>query len=210
MFDRCGRWRRRLQRRADGTLSARHWGALDDHLSQCADCRQVAAADRALRETLRTHLGLLDSQAAGTFDDRVIRRLAIERSLPHRTLLSRMLSWWSPRIAVQALPFRFMSQIAAGACAAAVITSLCLAPALHPSAARADLGPVTGVRSSLPPVPLESLLDTASPCAALLWAAPHAHHGGVQTPPSAKVRPPAAPKPLSPRQETPSIRDRMG
>jgi hypothetical protein len=93
--------------------------------------------------------------------------------------LSRL--WWRSwrrlcaRYAVE--PLAFLSQIAAGSLAAAAVTALCLVPTLHPEAAdaqsqwqnrQANMGRVD------PPVPLESLLQTSSPRAALLWTLPRA------------------------------------
>src|SRR5579862_286467 len=211
MFDRCGRWRRKLQRQADGTLSARQWGALDDHLSQCAGCRAIAEADRALRETVRTHTGLLDQRAAAAFDDHVVAHVALERGVRTRTSRRRMPGPRPESAARRAPSVGFFSQIAAGACAAAAVTAVCLVPALHPAAARADWRmPIREIVPSLPPVPLESLLQAASPCAALLWASPHAQPAGFQGSPRANIHLPARARGPRPRQEMPSVHDKLG
>jgi anti-sigma factor RsiW len=211
MFDRCGRWQRKLQRRADGTLSERQWGALEAHLSQCAYCRATADADRALRESLYTHKGLLDARVAEAFDNQVISLVFRDPGARNQIPWRRLLSWRPSRGVGRALPLGFLSQIATGACAAATVTALCLTPALHPAAGHSGRRtPTASIAPALPPVPIESLLQTSSPCAALLWAAPHAHDAGSQGSPRPEMKLPPEPREKRPRQEVPSIRNNMG
>lgn len=207
MFDRCWRWRKRLQRRADGSLSARQVGALDDHLSQCARCRSVAAADRALRDTLRTHTGLLEDCRAEAFDDRVVSLLHNRKAQPP---VGRSLAGWLSTGIRRSQSLGFLYQIAAGATVAAGLTALCLTPALHPGAATTDYR-ISGAQPlpSPPPIPLESLLQTTSPTAALLWAAPRAHNTPRELAPAHR-RPPIEAKDRRPRQEMPSLENTMG
>jgi hypothetical protein len=184
MFDRCWLWRRRLSRRADGTLSPAQQGALQDHLAHCDRCRAAAQADQVLDEVLHTHTGMLDTRTARTLDDRVvIGVLPVGSTLPQSNLPQA--SWshgrryrqpprsGSDRISGSALPLVYLVQIVGGGLTAAAVTSLFLVTALHPAAdtVRPQRYPASLQRSE-PPVPLESLLQTASPRAALLWTAP--------------------------------------
>src|SRR5436309_1004237 len=118
MFDRCRVWRQQLSRRADGSLPPARWGALEDHLAQCASCSAAAEADRAMQEVLSRHMGLLSQTQADAFDTRVLQAVAL--APPGGGHLARL------RRAVQnrwnAMPLTFFSQIASGALVAASLT----------------------------------------------------------------------------------------
>jgi anti-sigma factor RsiW len=168
MFDRCWLWRRRLSRRADGKLPLRQWGALQAHLALCPQCHEAAMADQALREVLHIHTGLPDAQATRALDDIVVASV-----VPIRVSLLAQRHAEPQRSNHHNWPLVYFVQIVGGGLTAAAITALFLVPALHPAAdpSRPQSIPV-GIERSNPPVPLESLLQTASPRAALLWTAP--------------------------------------
>lgn len=177
MFDRCRGWRRQLTRRADGSLPMAQWGALEDHLARCPQCHAAAEADAALRDVCRIHTGVLDDASAESFDDRVLEALrgtgTPAFAAPVHEPTGFLARWRA------ALPFGFLTQITGGAVVAAGITALCLSATLRPAApsARGNNGGNGHSARSMaarnePPVPLESLLRTPSPRAALLWTTP--------------------------------------
>jgi len=183
MFDRCRSWRRQLTRWADGTLSSAEWGALEKHLARCHHCRIAATADQALRDTLRTHTGLLDARAARTLDDGVVLRLLRVKRASVNTGLIAPRPMGNP-------PIVYLFQAVGSAFATAAVTALFLAPALHPGTgvAHDERYPATVERSE-PPVPLGSLLQNASPRAALLWTQPTPHQSVPGAPGPIHVRP---------------------
>ncbi|HZO91392.1 MAG TPA: zf-HC2 domain-containing protein [Chthonomonadaceae bacterium] len=205
MSDRCRFWRRQLSRLADDTLPMAQRSALEDHLARCPRCRAAEEADRALREALRAQREALDATAANRFDNRVLvalRRSAVPSSPAGPALLPRLL-WVHLRLNV--LPLEYLSQIACGALVAALLTALCLTSALHP-ASSGTTGPDSPARGGLitvernePPVPLESLLQSPSPRAALLWTAPSAPRTGRFT------RTRQSPKSGKPAPQRPSV-----
>lgn len=173
MFNRCRAWRRKLSLRADGALPIAQRGALEDHLARCPRCRAAEAADSALRSVLGIHTGMLDTEAARIFDQKVLTRVEAARAAAgRRSAWNTYRSWAQARW--NALPFAFFTQIAGGALVAASITALCLLPALH-TGVSSDEGK-SGLRSgyntpanSEAPEPLEALLQSQKPRAALLW-----------------------------------------
>lgn len=172
MFDLCRGWRRKLSQHADGTLPPAQRHKLENHLARCMRCREVFEADTALREVLGVHDGLLDTQAAHAFDDRVVAALrdtgAVSASGGSFFALAQR--WLETRWA--ALPFPFLTQVAGGGLVAASVTMFCLLSALHPHGAVARPSGKAALVSSArnePPVPLESLLRSPAPRAALLW-----------------------------------------
>lgn len=183
MFDPCRHWRRQLSRHADGKLTHAEWGALEKHLSQCAQCQKAFEADAALQSVLGTHTGLLDEPEARAFDDKVVAALTgdLTGGLPHQ-------GWWGHwrnrlEARCKALPFEFLSQIAVGALMAACITGICLMPALRSARSampHSEKGIERTVQSSAnhnePPVSLESLMTNPTPRAALLWSLPTTRH----------------------------------
>ncbi|HLV80069.1 MAG TPA: hypothetical protein VKT32_07280 [Chthonomonadaceae bacterium] len=196
MFDRCRGWRRKLSQRADGALPVKQWGALDDHLARCPQCRAVQNADSALRDVMGLHTGLLDREEARLFDNRVVAAWRAARSPLGLTRLG--LRWMRARW--NALPLAFLSQVAGGALAAASLTALCLQSAAHSTAPVLDTRPAAersllGSNSSQAPVPLEALLQSQTPRAALIW-----------TPPSTSLRTGA--RALPARNAAPRLNDR--
>jgi hypothetical protein len=152
--------------------------ALEQHIGRCPCCRQADEADRALRDVMGMHTGLLDPRSAQAFNDRVITALHAT-GFPAQTGGSPLkLAWQWAQSCWQSLPFPFLSQVAGGGLVAASVTMLFLLSSLH---ARSPVAPrlqTPEVRAALsaarnePPVPLESLLRSPAPRAALLWTAP--------------------------------------
>lgn len=177
MFDRCRVWRQRLTARTEGTLPLARWAELDVHLSECSRCRAAAEADAALRAVLCRHTGIRDVRAARAFDDRVLASLRAGRT-PSATLRDRILAAMNDALRFTRLPrLGFLTQIMGGAVVAASVTAWCLAPTLRPTPMPAlDNGaPEMTLPASArnePPIPLESLLSSPAPRAALLWTLP--------------------------------------
>ena len=170
MSKQCADWQQKLNAEANGDkLPPEQRGALQDHLSGCAECRKTREADMALRGVLGLHIGLLSEQNALSFDSGVLEGYRAEPAM-RPTLLCRIRSHWQARCA--ALPVEFLQQMMGGTLAAASVTFICLFAAMHPKSleAKSD-APASSVRNE-PPVPLESLLRDSSPRAALLWTSP--------------------------------------
>ncbi|HZP81782.1 MAG TPA: zf-HC2 domain-containing protein [Chthonomonadaceae bacterium] len=176
MFDRCRRWRGLLSRRADGVLPMAQWGALEDHLAHCPRCQAAAEADRIRESVLREHTGMLDSASARRFDNQILATLR-QQPAARPALLSYFTSPAGLRARRQT-SFDFLSQIMGGALVAAAVTALCLLSALQPNGFPAAAGEKAARHALLAPehnelpVPLESLLRSPSPRAALLWTTP--------------------------------------
>lgn len=191
----CALWRRRLNRRAEGTLPPRHRAALEVHLTQCAECRAASAADRTLWESMGEHTGLLNHNSAHDFDDRVVSALnkaAVAANAPTAVeafgwrIARKLVAYF--RLSSRAIltappadPYRpltsgmvFVSQLASGAATAAAITALCLMPALQPRmpSSAAHVSFAADQTAASPPISLEILLNNTAPRAALLWSAP--------------------------------------
>lgn len=177
MFDRCRRWRDRLSRYADGTLSATEVDSLRAHLARCPQCRQALEADRAMRAYFRTFRHA-DPAPTGSFDDQVIRAL-------HSDTDSSSLQGLSVPARYREIPF--FLQVAGGSLVAASITLACLLTALRPQrtdpAVAGRIARMQAARNG-PPVPLESLLSTPVPRAALLWSPVYSRERPAVTPPS--------------------------
>jgi anti-sigma factor RsiW len=177
-----------LSEHADGTLSPVQWSKLEQHLTRCVRCRQAYEADNALQDVLGIHTGLLDSNSARAFDDRVVAALADTGALSavggsRWTLAQR---WAQARW--EALPFPFLTQVAGGGLVAASVTMLCLLTSLHargPVETPPGNSGMVAVTRNEPPVPLESLLRNPAPRAALLWTS-------SATPPARSFDPPPA------------------
>lgn len=179
MFDRCRRWRQMLTQRAEGKLPDAQWIALEQHLACCARCRQSEDADRALRDALGRHPGMLETSAANAFDDRVLAALReTEPVIPTPARPALPAGQGIPPRWQAAHPFSYLTQVAGGGLVAASVTMLVLLSSLHarsPVAPRLDTPEVRAALSAArnePPVPLESLLRSPAPRAALLWTAP--------------------------------------
>jgi hypothetical protein len=174
MFDRCRVWRSLLTRRTEGVLSPTERALLDNHLTKCAACRKAQDADEALQAICFAHdAGLAVSSSGTAFDDRVITKL---RTLP---LVEPKPQGWRARVRAcsETLSFEFCMQLAGGGLAAASITAFVLISALNPAPTSRnpspyELGSVSSVGRTEPPVPLESLFQSPTPRAAMLWAAP--------------------------------------
>ncbi|MCS6776583.1 MAG: zf-HC2 domain-containing protein [Chloroherpetonaceae bacterium] len=163
MYDRCRHWRDRLSRYVDGTLPEAEAGLLHAHLSRCQKCRQAYEADRAMQAYFRTPLHV-DVVPGPSFDDRVVGALGAGTDT---TRLQ------GSRVPGSHREVPFFLQVAGGGLIAASITLACLLTALYPQ--RSDpavAGRVARLQAArnLPPVPLESLLSTPAPRAALLWS----------------------------------------
>lgn len=203
MFDRCRRWRKQMSRHADGTLPMAHWGALERHLSRCLRCRAAAEADRALRDVLGMHTGLLNDEAAEHFDNRVVAAV----QSPARPAFAACAPQAAPSSArrFRTFPSAFYVQIAGGALVAGAVMALCFHSALRPIASSPTNRGLTSqiqmlrVRNELP-VPLDSLLRSPTPRAALLWTTPDAPKSDRVTP-AANTPPPADSKVKDKRSE---------
>jgi anti-sigma factor RsiW len=194
MFNSCRRWRQKLSQHADGTLPPAQWNALEKHLARCPHCRCVEEADRALSDVLGLHTGMLDNHAARVFDDRVLAALRdTGATAPTRGVSLPDFRQWI-RTCRAALPNSFLTQVAGGGLVAASVTMLCLLSSLHarsPVAPRSDhpasMAAMSVMRNE-PPVPLESLLRSPAPRAALLWSSRATTGNGKRTPPPRPVR----------------------
>ncbi len=181
MFSTCRYWRRKMTQWDEGTLPMWQWGRLEKHLAQCADCRLAQEADQALHEVLRTHGGMLTSVREREFDDKVLAayygKSEVKVSALHGLLVS-----IGNRVTVRLPSLEFLLQLSGGALLAASVTAVFFLTAMHapsPTSRSAAVGVEnhqTFATRNDPPVPLESLLQSQAPRAALLWTAPAAPH----------------------------------
>ncbi len=178
MFNRCWRWRVLFARRSDGSITPSQWGTLQDHLVSCASCRKIAEADNALQAAFDHHLPRLTSESVAAFDNRVVATVMAGRlnSVPQTGRLFRQ--WKRMQLQTRALRFSFLAQIGSGAVLAVALTSLFLLPALHshpPVSARTAQFIESQAQErerADAAIPMESLLQTPTPRAALLWTNP--------------------------------------
>lgn len=182
MFDACSACRRRLAKRSEGNLPRSQWARLEAHLCRCRACRRIDEADRALHMALSITMmagpaSRMSRDAAEAFDDRVLNMVLNQ----HRSLLSIWLEELVERLRRIKRSFEsvYLTQFAGGAFAAAAVTAACLFVAMRPHVNPAHTGRTGSADTSVtmsflngPPVPLENLLDTASPRTALLWTRP--------------------------------------
>ena len=173
MFDRCRAWRSLLTRRAEGSLSPSERALLDDHINNCDACREAQTADDALQaHYFRPELGA-GAGNGRAFDDGVITEL---RAMPLNS--AKPASWraamraWSAEVS-----FDFCMQLAGGGLAAAAVTAFVLVSALNPPSSARRLSAyeartMSAIERNEPPVPLESLFQSQTPRAAMLWASP--------------------------------------
>ncbi len=173
MFDRCRAWRSLLNRRAEGALTPSERALLDDHLAKCAACRKADAAHQALHDLCFARDSGLAAGSGRAFDDRVVTEL---RALPLEDAPPR--GWRGKvRACSASLSFEFCMQLAGGGLAAAAVTAFALVSALNPVPAAKNLSAyevrtISAAERNEPPVPLESLFQSPTPRAAMLWAAP--------------------------------------
>jgi hypothetical protein len=168
-----------LSQRAEGNLPDAQWIVLEQHIACCARCRQADDADRALREVRIMHTGMLETSAADAFDDRILAALRETETVTPITAPNALPAGHGiPARWQTAHPFSYLTQVAGGGLVAASVTMLVLLSSLH---ARSPVAPhleTPEIRAALsaarnePPVPLESLLRSPAPRAALLWTAP--------------------------------------
>ena len=178
MFNRCWRWRVLFARRSDGSITPSQWGTLQDHLVSCASCRKIAEADNALQTTFDHPLPRLAPEAAAAFDTRVVATVMAGRlnSAPQPGWLLRQ--WKRMQTQTRAFRMSFLAQIGSGAVLAVALTSLFLLPALH-SHPPVSTRTAQFIESQAQEreradaaIPMESLLQTPTPRAALLWTNP--------------------------------------
>ena len=169
MFDRCRKWRARMDLLADGNLSLAHCADLQNHLQGCAACQSLSSADALRRDALRQHGGMLTAPESHSFDESVIAMLRTPAEPEPLSMRGGI------RSLLRCLPTDFLQQLAGGAMAAATVTIICLFSALHPKPtdSRHSAAPSAAAHSE-PPVALESLLRAHSPRAYSLWMAPAA------------------------------------
>lgn len=184
MFNRCWRWRVLLARRSDGTITPSQWGSLQDHLVSCSSCRKLADADLALQAVFSSRTPLLSPDAVSAFDDRVVSAVTGGRwrAANEPSWLARQWQSWKIWQRIQtrsrALPLSFLAQIGGGAVCAVAVTSLFLLPSLHPHASvSAHTAQIREIQAEAmeranASVPMELLLQTTTPRAALLWTTP--------------------------------------
>jgi anti-sigma factor RsiW len=187
MFDRCRRWRHLLNRRADERISPSEQHKLDAHLARCESCRKCAEAYDSLRHVMGVHTGLLDPTRAKALDDRIVAAMTQLPSLATQNAGFRGSRRWGNR-----LPFPFLGQLMAGGLVAASLTVISLFGTLHPSQPPVPDAPVEVVtQQGEPPIPLEALLESPSPRAALLWrTAPNRGKPGTPRKPEPTKLPP--------------------
>ena len=166
MFDRCRRWRHLLIRRADENLAPSQQHKLDTHLARCEGCRKRAEADATLRHVMGIHRELLDPTRAKALDDRIVAAMT---SLPPLATQNAGFGG-ARRLLSNRLPFPFLGQLMAGGLVAASLTVVSLFGTLHPAQSPVSNAPTQAItQQSEPPIPLEALLESPSPRAALLW-----------------------------------------
>lgn len=189
MFNRCWRWRVLFARRSDGSITPSQWGTLQDHLVSCASCRKIAEADNALQAAFDHHAPRLTSESVAAFDNRVVATVLSGslRTAPQPFWLLRQ--WKRMQMHTRALQLSFLAQLGGGAVFAVALTSFFLLPALHshpPVSARAAQMLETQAQDrerADASIPMESLLQTPTPRAALLWTNPEPGpvHRGAET-----------------------------
>jgi len=173
MFDRCRVWRSLLTSQTEGGLSPGQRAMLDDHILKCAECQAARDADDALRDFASAPGEALPAEYSTPFDDRVIsdlRAAGAADELP---------AGWRGRVqaCARSLSFEFCMQLAGGGLAAACVTAFLVVSALNPASdeknlSASELRTLSSIERNEPPVPLESLFQSRSPRAAMLWAAP--------------------------------------
>jgi hypothetical protein len=173
MFDRCRGWRYLMTRRAEGSLSVSERALLNEHIDKCAACRKAQAADEALLSIYIPADAGMPPGGARLFDDSVVTTL---RSLP--PVATPTMEWMERvRACSTSLSFEFCVQLAGGALAAAAVTAFAIVSALNPVPSSGALSAfesrsMKSMDRNEPPVPLESLLQSPAPRAAMLWAPP--------------------------------------
>ena len=127
MFDTCRPWRKLLTSQAEGEISPTESSLLENHLKRCSKCRQVLAADIALKmiSGLPTErLGLLQAR---NFDETVLAALNMTK---RQTPLEIMSYWIQERrllAEAQGKSFEFkLLLVGGGLTASAVIALLAL------------------------------------------------------------------------------------
>jgi hypothetical protein len=131
-------------------------------------------ADDALRHYANAPPPPLDAAAVDSFDLRILDELRANpppvplRRRARRSLKQALAAW-------NAIPAGFFAQLAGGGLIAAALTGVFLFTALHSGAGRPAShwrAAIVPAVSSEPPVPLETLLESPAPRAALLWTSP--------------------------------------
>jgi hypothetical protein len=193
MFDGCHAWRRLLTRQAEGVISPTERALLQNHLLECAHCREAEKADGALRSMRFTPEPCLSPSAARSLEDKVIHGLRAYGDTSPQSFFQRLYRWWTE------VSLEYCGQLVGGALVAASITGFFVVSALHPVNMRtaAETASIAAREHNEPPVPLEALFQSASPRAAMLWATPshsqdgmpEARRGGAPSqPPNATTR----------------------
>jgi len=173
MFDHCRVWRSLLTCRAEGGLSPGQRAMLDEHLASCDSCRAIRDADDILHDFGTAPGAALPEGRERLFDDSVIRDLRVagaQDQLP---------AGWRGRVraCANSFSFEFCMQLAGGGLAAACVTAFLVVSALNPVSNENSLSAyeqraISAIERNEPPVPLESLFQSPTPRAAMLWAAP--------------------------------------
>ena len=184
MFDSCSTCRRRLAKRAEGNLPRYQWAALEAHLNRCPTCRRIDEADRCLHMALSMRMmssARLNHERAAAFDDRVLNLVTNQPRSPWRGFKDRLIA--RLRYLRMGAAGMFMTQVAGGALVAASITAAAMLLAMPQYGAPVHLGAEHGASAHSrqasntrwvtgPPVPMETLLNSPTPRAALLWTEP--------------------------------------
>lgn len=176
MFENCRLWNQKLDDRDEGLLPFDEWGALEDHLAHCTGCSQRLRANSAFRVEVETSVSDLSAEASNQFDDAVLSQINTEELAATVELKPRINFGGWLKDQLHRSTFSFLGQLVGGALLAACVTAFCLSIAIHPAYQThettrmlQDFLPLSAVTSSHP-VPMESLLVTPSPKAAMLWS----------------------------------------
>jgi hypothetical protein len=133
---------------------------------------RAGSADEALRSVCSDHDTGLTPRGARSFDNRVVSAL---RATP----ANRPVNGWRElvRACRASLSFEFCMQLAGGGLAAASVTAFLVVSALKPvplahSVSADEVRAMSTAERTGPPIPLESLFQSSTPRAAMLWASP--------------------------------------
>lgn len=169
MFNRCRKWRKLLNRDMEGKLSIPEQTLLREHLAICDSCSKRFNADLALRSIASNPTPSAHHLDPAHFDEMIIMRL--RQPLPSQSALPpvRIFHW------LHGKTNGFYAQVFSGTVAAAGITGLLMLSALQPRVTRTTptSPPIEfsqNVTHNSPPVPLETLLRTRTPRAAMFWS----------------------------------------
>ncbi len=186
MFDTCRDWQQKLDESEHCVLPIEVWGALEDHCAHCEECSARLRADSQFKLQVGKAVGELSPAESNLFDAGVLSQISLPDTESDEFIASgfNFRTWLKDQI--QRSSFAFLGQLAGGVVVASCLTAFCLSAAIQPAYKAHETTHM--LQDSKPqaanlanhPVPMESLLVTPSPKAALLWS---------KTPPAASVSP---------------------